>query len=146
VHRYRFYAGDDNGNDTDTLAMIYLSFRTVENDARHDWREFQRIKNELAGPDWWAVEIYPAETDLHDSANQWHLWCWPERPQVYLPTLNVRGDFGMAGRLVMSPEELAEDPDPRIGPCARQRPFTDIKWPYDGPNTVTDDVLIEPST
>ncbi len=121
VHRRKFTDGDDR------VAMIYLSIRTVENDARHDWREFQRIKNELAGPDWWGVEVYPDEADLHDTANQFHLWCFPERPKVYLCGLNVTGDFGFSGREVMTPEQIANDEE--TGGKARQRPFRDdLVW------------------
>ena len=58
---------------------MHLSMRTVENDTRHDWREMQRVKNELAGPDWEAVELYPAESRVVDAANQYHLWCVPFR-------------------------------------------------------------------
>lgn len=57
----------------------HLSMRTVENDVRHDWREMQRVKNELCGTDWEAVELYPAEDRVVDSANQYHLWCFPFR-------------------------------------------------------------------
>jgi hypothetical protein len=57
--------------------MIHLSMRTVENDARHDWREMQRVKNELCGQEWEGVEIYPAESRVVDTANQYHLWCFP---------------------------------------------------------------------
>lgn len=57
--------------------MVHLSLRTVENDTRHDWRDFQRIKNELVGPHWEAVELYPDVDRLVDTANQYHLWCFP---------------------------------------------------------------------
>ena len=42
-----------------------------------DWRDFQRIKNELCGEDCEALEIYPAEKRLVDTANQYHLWVLP---------------------------------------------------------------------
>jgi hypothetical protein len=53
---------------------IYLSIKDKWRSARHDWRDFQRIKNELLGPEQEMIEIYPAESRLHDSANQFHLW------------------------------------------------------------------------
>lgn len=56
---------------------LHLSMRTVENDTRHDWREMQRVKNDIAGKHWEGVEIYPDVDRLVDSANQYHLWCWP---------------------------------------------------------------------
>ena len=56
----------------------HLSLRTVENDTRHDWRDFQRVKNELCGPDWEAVELYPAQSRVVDTANQYHLWAFSQ--------------------------------------------------------------------
>jgi len=38
------------------------------------WREKQRIKNELFGQDRTAIEVFPAEIDLVDEANMYHLW------------------------------------------------------------------------
>jgi hypothetical protein len=40
-----------------------------------DWRVGQRIKNELCGPEWEAIELYPAESRKVDTANEYHLWC-----------------------------------------------------------------------
>jgi hypothetical protein len=39
-----------------------------------DWRDFQDIKNQLAGPECEAIELYPAESRLIDTANKYHLW------------------------------------------------------------------------
>jgi len=44
----------------------------------HSWSDLQRIKNELIGNDRMAVEVYPREEDLVDSANMYHLWVFPE--------------------------------------------------------------------
>ena len=41
---------------------------------RPSWPEAQRIKNELAGDDVMAVEIYPRECDVVDGADMYHLW------------------------------------------------------------------------
>lgn len=62
-------------DDPDAPVMVHLSLRTVENDVRHDWREMQRVKNEVLGPDWEGVEMYPSEARVVDTANQYHLWC-----------------------------------------------------------------------
>lgn len=63
--------------DPDKLPMYHLSIRTRENTPARDWRDFQRIKNQLAGPEYEGVEIYPAESRKVDTANQYHLWCFP---------------------------------------------------------------------
>lgn len=54
--------------------IFHLSIRNNDRSARHDWRDFQRIKNELIGEEYEAVEIYPQEQHLVDGANQYHLW------------------------------------------------------------------------
>lgn len=54
-----------------------LSIRDRERSARHDWRDLQRIKNDVAGPETEAVELYPAMSRLMDTANQWWLWVMP---------------------------------------------------------------------
>lgn len=94
--------------DPEQSDMIYLSIRNQDRSVRHDWRHFQRIKNQLAGPEWEAVEIYPAESRLVDGANQYHLWCFDFR----LP-------FGFNRRLVgnqyqadiASPGAVQRDPE-----------------------------------
>lgn len=42
-----------------------------------DWRHFQEIKNQLAGPECEAIELYPAESRKVDTSNKFHLWCFP---------------------------------------------------------------------
>jgi hypothetical protein len=75
---------------------LHLSMRTRENDTRHDWREMQRVKTELAGPTWEGLEIYPAEDRIVDTANQYHLWCFP-----------FTFDIGFQSGLVKTSEEAA---------------------------------------
>lgn len=59
-------------------AYVHLTIRSTDGSARHDWRDFQRIKNELVGPETEAVEIYPAESRLVDTANHYHLWVFKD--------------------------------------------------------------------
>lgn len=58
---------------------IHLSIRRNDRQPCRDWRDFQHIKNELCGPEWEGLELYPAQSRLVDAANQYHLWCTPER-------------------------------------------------------------------
>lgn len=90
---------------------VYLSFKTRDKQARHDWREIQRIKNELVGDDVEALELYPAESRLVDTANQYHLYCFP-----FLEFPERRFPFGFHDRLV------SEGSDPG-GKGSRQRDF-----------------------
>lgn len=50
------------------------------NDAQpiRSWSDMQRIKNELRGPERVAIEVYPPESELVDSAHIYHLWVLPE--------------------------------------------------------------------
>lgn len=59
-------------------------FRRDGTRIRHHWRELQRIKNELVGPDHVGMEIYPREQDLQDGENSYHLWVFAE-PGAALP-------------------------------------------------------------
>lgn len=52
----------------------WLNIKRLDRDWIHDWRELQRIKNEICGKDREAVEIYPHELRLVDTSNQYHLW------------------------------------------------------------------------
>jgi len=60
------------------VPVTWLSIRRHDKLPIHDWRDMQRIKNELLGPEIEAIEVYPAESRLVDTANQFHLWALPE--------------------------------------------------------------------
>lgn len=57
----------------------HLWIRRHDGRAVHSWPDFQRIKREVlvSGSDRVAVEVYPAEADLVDQANMYHLWVLP---------------------------------------------------------------------
>lgn len=42
------------------------------------WQELQRIKNELCGPEFEAVQCYPRQRDVMDQADMYHLFVMPE--------------------------------------------------------------------
>jgi hypothetical protein len=63
------------------VGIWHLSIRRLDRAAVHDWRHFQRIKNELVGPEYEGIELYPAESRLVDSANQYHLWVFKDEAQ-----------------------------------------------------------------
>jgi len=56
----------------------HLSIKRRDKLVIHDWRELQRIKNAIVGPECEAMEIYPAESRLVDTANQFHLWVFTD--------------------------------------------------------------------
>lgn len=45
---------------------------------RPTWHEAQRIKDEIAGPDATAVEVYPPKDEIVDDADAYHLWVLTE--------------------------------------------------------------------
>jgi hypothetical protein len=92
VHVIRWPALRLNGH----LASIApLSIRRNDRAPCRDWRDMQRIKNQLVGPECEAIELYPAESRLVDTANQFHLWC-VEDPYFRFP-------FGWeSGRMIVS--------------------------------------------
>lgn len=103
--------------------VIWLSIKTLDKQPRHDWRELQRIKNEIVGEEVEAVELYPAEGRLTDTSNQFHLWCFPE-----LAMPGNRFPFGYWDRI------LSQGSEPGIadsGKGARQRDFPPDARPAD---------------
>ena len=97
-----------------TCAFIRLSFKRQDGTAVHDWRDCQRIKNELVGEDWTGIEIYPPESILVDTCNQWFLFCVPDG--------EARFPFMFQERLV------TEAPN---GPYGSQRPWPKNEKPPD---------------
>jgi hypothetical protein len=83
--------------------LVHLSIKRNDKSPLHDWRDLQRIKNEILGNEEEAMELYPAESRLVDGANH-HLWCF-----------RMRAPFGYdAQRCVMLPVGMDG---------AKQRPF-----------------------
>lgn len=91
-------------------AIKHLMIETHDRAAVHDWRDLQRIKNEICGPEQDAVEIYPAEHKLVDAGNQYHLFVFGS---LKLP-------FGFQSRYVV---ERQDD--------LQQRPFAPGERPAD---------------
>jgi len=90
-----------------------LGITHVSETARHDWRDLQRVKNDLVGEEWEGVELYPSESRLVDPSNRFYLWCCP--PGVFtwgLPT---------AGRrvLTMAQSIAPQRPFPEDTPCSQ---------------------------
>lgn len=56
------------------MEVWHLSIKRLDKEAVHDWRDLQAIKNMIVGEEYEAVELYPSESRLVDSANQYHLW------------------------------------------------------------------------
>lgn len=59
--------------------VLWLQLRWSDNDPARQFSFYdkQRVKDDLAGPDVSAIEIYPAAADLRDTGNCAHLWVPP---------------------------------------------------------------------
>lgn len=73
--------------------FIHLDISRHDGQPCKSWKELQQIKNELVGPECEAVELFPAESRLVDTANQYHLWVYAD-PKFRFP-------FGFAHRFVL---------------------------------------------
>lgn len=87
--------------------MHHLSIKRIDKDVIRDWRHLQEIKNQIVGPENEAVELFPAESRLVDSANQFHLFA--------IAQPGIRFPFGFQSRLVS--DSVATNIN------AKQRPF-----------------------
>jgi len=56
------------------LTVWHLSIKRHDKEPIHDWRDLQEIKNAICGPEYEAMELYPAEFRVVDAANQYHLY------------------------------------------------------------------------
>jgi hypothetical protein len=71
------------------------------------------MKNQLVGEENEGFEIYPAESKLVDTANQFHIWVFDD--------VTVRFPLGFQERCVTEQQGLGE----------HQRPFPDDRKPED---------------
>jgi hypothetical protein len=61
----------------------HLHVHRIDGKPIRSWSDMQRIKDELIGPEFTAVEVYPARSDLVDTVHAYHLWVLPK--EVKLP-------------------------------------------------------------
>lgn len=99
---------------------MHLSFKRKDRAAVRDWRHFQAIKNEVAGPEREGIEIYPPESELVDAANEYHLWILP--PDARLPV-----GFAVEGPQLLPAADEMDYAAYRTGgrPGGRQRGWED---------------------
>ena len=64
--------------DGSDILLTHLSVRNNDNTPIRDWRDMQYIKNELVGEENEGFELYPRESRLVDTANQFHIWVFQE--------------------------------------------------------------------
>lgn len=92
--------------------MTQLGIAALDGTARHDWRDFQAIKSQLAGSETEAFELYPAESRLLDPSNYYTIWCFPglRRLKVGVDVRDVRdADLALAPQRQMATEPPRKD-------------------------------------
>lgn len=88
------YTDAESGRD----GMIVLSIKRHDRAAIRDWRHLQQIKNDVAGAEREAAELFPAESRLMDTSNQYWLHVAPA---------GTRFPFGFESGAVSDDETLA---------------------------------------
>lgn len=75
VHRNRIFAVLERP----TTGAVHLAVSSLSG-VRPTWHEMQRIKNEIAGTEATAVEVYPPAAEMVDGADMFHIWIVPALP------------------------------------------------------------------
>ena len=68
----------------------WLSIKRLDKTPCSDWADFQKIKNDICGELREAIQLYPSEERLVDTANQYHLIVLPEGASVPFGWFNGR--------------------------------------------------------
>lgn len=89
----------------------YITLKRYDRHPVRDWRQLQSIKNEVVGPEREAFELFPAESRLMDTSNQYHLWVLPEGEML---------SVGPTDRAVLTADEVRAF-NQETGGRARQR-------------------------
>lgn len=93
----------EHKSDKGYPTITQLSIKRLDKEPIRCWRDLQRIKNEVLGPNIEGVELYPSEERLVDTSNQFHIFCLPGG--MYFP-------FGYTERLVMEGSVLGAKQEP----------------------------------
>ena len=80
--------------------MVHLRMKAHDKRCVRDWRDMQRIKNEICGTQAEGVELYPEEGRLVDEVNEFHIYVL--HPAASFP-------FGRKSRATATPDESAKD-------------------------------------
>jgi hypothetical protein len=80
--------------------IVHISIRRHDKKPITDWPDKQAIKNQLVGLECVGVEFYPADSELNDQANIYHLWVVDD-PKYRFP-------FGLKGRATLDDNEKGE--------------------------------------
>lgn len=91
--------------------LVHLKIKAHDKRCVRDWRDMQRIKNEICGTEAEGVELYPEEGRLVDEVNEFHIYVL--HPSTGFP-------FGRKSRATAPPELPPRD---EKGDEGRGRPW-----------------------
>lgn len=97
--------------DENQPLAVYMKIRNIDWSAKHDWRDFQEIKNNMFGAECEGVEVYPPESLLQDTANSFWM--------VVFINPTYRSFFTL-----ISGRKVIEDDG---NPLTKQRPFNKME-------------------
>jgi hypothetical protein len=123
-NRYHVFYTKLPNRDPEGPDVIHLSIRNNDRSPIRDWRDLQRIKNELVGPEVEMVEIFPRESHLVDTSNQFHLWGFA----VDRPVFTNAGLGWEQGRLIhdgMSPDLMNDEETKKSVQRPMETPMTE---------------------
>lgn len=89
---------------------VEMSLKRRDKEPIFDWRDIQRIKNEVFGDQIYMVQVFPPEKYLVDTSNQYYFWVF----------LEYEFPFGFKERLVSDRPTI---PSAHTNGVGRQRPF-----------------------
>lgn len=58
--------------------VLQLLVQRTDGTAKRSWQDLQAIKNDIAGHEAVAIELFPAEAEVKDGAHVSHLWVLPQ--------------------------------------------------------------------
>jgi hypothetical protein len=78
-----------------SVRCVHVSFHLRDRAPVSDWRECQEIKNAVLGAEAEAIMLYPAESRVIDTANEFHLWACFDRASGEPMTMPVGWRAGL---------------------------------------------------
>jgi hypothetical protein len=104
----------DKDPDHNFVGMViwHLSVKRLDKEPIMDWRDLQAIKSQLCGAEAEAIQLFPAESRVVDTSNQYHLWVFMKLGSRRLPKVPV----GWTTKMVLDETATGK---------AKQRPLDD---------------------
>lgn len=105
------------GSGMSSMPVTHLSIKREDRESIHDWRDLQIIKSLFCGQEAEGIEIYPAESRMVDTANQYHLWVFPQGAMIPVGfndgRLVAESKYGQAKQrpFEVTPEGMVSDED-----------------------------------